>query len=223
MLLYNLFNSGKLIVGTSMGIDSVSLAWKLNKAFPKRVVLLHVDHNYIPEDSLISFRFFKFVEKFKFQYMILSNGIGHRDDLSPEDLCHRIRQDCYVRALNQLDPFGNIVLAHTLDDACESYLMNCLRGQGEYCPIKPVTPLYSGQIVRPALLETKEQLSRGIPDEVKEFVFEDPLNNYEGSMRNWTRKRLIPVIEEKYTGLRKVVAKKLRLNLAAKKDGLKEA
>jgi tRNA(Ile)-lysidine synthase TilS/MesJ len=95
------------------------------------------------------------------------------------------------------------------DDACESYLMNCLKGEQCYCPIKPISVLDKGQIVRPAILYTKKELSENIPKEIKEYEYVDPLNSSTLSQRNWIRNKIIPTIEEKYKGLPKVVKKKI--------------
>jgi peptide subunit release factor RF-3 len=52
-MLFKLFNSGKLIIATSMGIDSISLAWKIanNPSFKGRYHLIHIHHHYIKEDD----------------------------------------------------------------------------------------------------------------------------------------------------------------------------
>lgn len=209
-MLFKLFNSGKLIIATSMGIDSISLAWKIanNPSFKDRYHLIHIHHHYIKEDDDICDRFNAFITKYDLPGTVYHSSKKPNGE-SPEAFCHDVRQELYKQALEDIDPVGNILTAHTLDDACESYLMNCLKGEQCYCPIKPISVLDKGQIVRPAILYTKKELSENIPKEIKEYEYVDPLNSSTLSQRNWIRNKIIPTIEEKYKGLPKVVKKKI--------------
>lgn len=196
-----------MFMALSMGKDSLALSLQLlkNPSFVNRITLIHVNHNYILEDSKIQAKFEQFVKQFDLPYIICNNTLPNDQKESGEAYCHRVRQYYFKQILDEND---NLITAHTIDDAVESYLMNCLRGKPDYCPIAPYTQLEKGRIVRPAILVSKESLHYYLPKTIeKEFVYEDPMNNSSKSMRNWVRKELIPVIGQKYRGLNKVVRK----------------
>lgn len=101
--------------------------------------------------------------------------------------------------------------AHHLDDAVESYLLNCFRGHPEYIPIPKETDFGNGnKIIHEFLTKDKKYFQDyALRKGLLEYVVEDETNVLtKGSRRNWIRNSLIPEIESQKIGLRKIVKKK---------------
>jgi tRNA(Ile)-lysidine synthase len=106
----------------------------------------------------------------------------------------------------------SIVLAHHLDDAVESYLMNCLVGTPEYIPIPERSEWESFTVHRPFLKNRKKVFINWIKkNNLEKFIVHDETNQDYSFRRNHIRNVVIPSIEKTYEGLPKVVKKKFYL------------
>ena len=97
-----------------------------------------------------------------------------------------------------------VITAHHLDDQVEQFLLTFLKS-GRFMPIPPV----NGNIYRPFLFHTKEQLQEFA---VKRNLWwlNDPDNENRKRHRNYVRHELVPRIERDMgIGLKKVVRKLL--------------
>lgn len=191
-------------VAVSGGIDSIVFCHFLYKHnYPVKV--FHFNNKYIEEDDKGEELTRKFADYFNLPITVsvcqdkvnLSNGV--------EAGCRKARVEAYIELED------NIIVAHHLDDCVESYFMNFLRGQAEYFPIPISTELTEKtKLIRPFLLTTKDDINNYANEyDLHEFIFHDPLNNSDKSMRNWARHVVLPVINDRYKGLRKVVRKKV--------------
>jgi tRNA(Ile)-lysidine synthase len=105
-----------------------------------------------------------------------------------------------------------VIVAHTLDDAAEWWLMRCMRGK-QPALIKPV----NGNVIRPFLIWTKEDMKSYLSSRRSEWM-EDP-TNLDGisNMRSVIRKKLIPVVYE-ISDLRPILAS-MYLKMIINKNG----
>lgn len=96
-----------------------------------------------------------------------------------------------------------VVVAHTLDDAVETYLMTCLRGQGQYMNYN------KGNVIRPFLLTRKQALLSHLAEHGVQW-FEDPSNADEGfALRNRIRHTLVPVVADIEPGVYNMVRRRI--------------
>lgn len=97
-----------------------------------------------------------------------------------------------------------VVVAHTLDDAVEWYMITCLRGRGEYVR-------YSNKnVIRPFLLTEKKDLVNYATVQCLDW-WEDPSNtDTDFSLRSKVRHTLIPVAVDCQPGLYNTVKRNLR-------------
>lgn len=111
--------------------------------------------------------------------------------------------------LNAFGGQGFVVTGHHLDDACESYFMNCLRGHESFIPIPPVTEFDTFTLLRPFILTPKADIEVYIEKHnLSEWVVEDETNEDEKYRRNWIRHTMLPEIQKNGYNLYKTVKKR---------------
>lgn len=189
-------------IALSGGVDSIAATHFLFNNFNNfNLKIIHINHNYIVEDLDIA----KSVGAFcnQYGYPLININTECKDSNGKEADCREAR----IKSFSQLEN-ANVILAHHLDDAVESYLMNCFKGDSEYLPLPFKTDLNNNtQVVRPFLQNRKvDFIAYCENNNLMQFVYDDPLNKE--SRRGWIREKLLPVIEEQYKGLGKVVWKR---------------
>ena len=86
--------------------------------------------------------------------------------------------------------------------------MNCFAGHPEYLPIPLETVFGKTKVIRPFILNSKEEINFFIKKHnLTQFVAEDPLNFDLTRRRNWIRMSLLPEIKLR-TNVEKVVKKR---------------
>ena len=109
------------------------------------------------------------------------------------------------------------ITAHHLDDCCESYLLNVLRGKEGFLPIPFISEFSNNVLLCHPFLETKKQdfIQYVEKHDLKKYVEEDETNKIvKGSRRNMIRNELIPLLDQHKMGIQTIVRKKLRERLA---------
>lgn len=96
---------------------------------------------------------------------------------------------------------GDVITAHTLNDAMETWVWSSLHGQGKMIPVR------NRNVVRPFLLNTKERLL-GFCSRHQVPYLDDPSNSDTAFTRNLIRQDLMPVALRVNPGLGKVLRKK---------------
>lgn len=96
---------------------------------------------------------------------------------------------------------GDLLMAHTLDDAVETWVFSSLHGRGY------VIPAIRDNIRRPLILTKREQIMEWAERHDVPFV-EDPSNAFTDFMRNYIRHHMMPHVKHVNPGIYKVVAKK---------------
>jgi tRNA(Ile)-lysidine synthase len=183
----------KLYVACSGGVDSVATAAILSEW--RDVTLLHfshTDHAHIQELETV---------------VNLANQLGvkllttsqTRDQKSgnAEAQWRNARYEWF----HSLDM--PVATGHTLDDAVEWYLMTCLRGRGEFMPVK------NRNVFRPFLLTDKSKL---VEYAVKRGLtwWDDPTNHDPAfGLRTQVRNCLVPVAEKCEPGLKNMVKRRI--------------
>ena len=102
--------------------------------------------------------------------------------------------------------FDYIAVAHNRDDALETFFINLGRGTG----INGLTgiPLVSGNIIRPLLFTSRQEIEQYANDHQISFR-EDSSNASDKYLRNYTRHKIIPVFEEAFPHFKKSLSQSL--------------
>jgi tRNA(Ile)-lysidine synthase TilS/MesJ len=102
-----------------------------------------------------------------------------------------------------------IVTAHHLGDAVESYFQNFTRGHAWAVPIRPYSTIFQSTVHHPFLLnEKKEFIDYVGRNELGRFVVEDQ-SNFDPTVgrRNFFRNIILPTLKQQKIGLEKIVLK----------------
>ncbi len=201
----NIAFTSPTFIGISGGVDSVACSYFLTKVAKLPIKLFHFNHRYIKEDDAIEDGVRKYAD-FLGVDILVKNSFDFPIGLnsSSEAACREAR----VLAYQSLK--AHVIVCHSLSDCLESYLMNTLRGKPEFVPIPVVTRFGESTILRPFMLSEKKDFEAfANRHNLLKWVMEDPMNLDMSRRRNWIRGRLIPCIESHYTGLNKIVRKKM--------------
>lgn len=198
-------NNEYVYVSVSGGVDSIAAChYMMTRNF--KIKLFHFNHKCSPTNEDMEKKVRDFAHHFDLPIKVMKREEDYNSSSKEAAL-----RNCRIKAMKSLN--SSIVCAHHLDDCVESYLMNCLKGTPEYIPIPYKTKFKNTYnfIYRPFLLTEKDSFIDYIEEhKLKRFISEDLTNkdsNY--CMRNWMRNNIIPSINSRYKGLKKVVRKKI--------------
>ena len=205
------FPKKQFILALSGGADSIAVSHFLKqKGFD--FIAVHVNNKFIPQDDEIADK----VETFCFEqsiHKVILNSKEKYEKGSKEDFCRNVRYSMLCNFAEKYD-YDYICTAHHLDDCVESYFLNFLKGCPEYIPIQYFCKYPEVSVFRPFLLNKKIDFVEYLRyNDLTKFVMEDELNLDLTLMRNWARKVVLPMIGAKYSGLQKVVFKKMKKHL----------
>lgn len=205
------FPSSKFILALSGGLDSIAVCDFLSK---KRFEFhaVHINNKFIPQDDDTARKVENFCKKYSIRHNILTSKDEYRKG-SKEDFCRNVRYSM-LREFASNNNYNYICTAHHLDDCVESYFLNFLKGHPEHTPIQYFCKYPEVAIFRPFLLNKKSDFAEyAEKNSLAPYILEDELNSDLSLMRNWSRKVVLPMIEQKYKGLHKVVFKKMKKHL----------
>ncbi len=188
----------------SGGIDSIACAHLIASSRKSKARVFHFNHKFQPLNDQMESSVVKLCSYLGIECVIMANDNSHSGN-GVEDRLRNARIAAY-QSLND-----NIITCHHLDDATESYLMNCFSGTPHHLPIPTVTKLDNsiGSIYRPFLTLKKDDLIEYAKrNDLMKYVVEDPTNQCQDYRRNWVRGSLIPQLTEKKIGVRTVVLKR---------------
>lgn len=197
-----LFSSGDVVaVALSGGKDSVCLLHlllSLREELNITVKAVHVDHSIRGKDSENDAEFVKnyceklgvLVKVFKVDAPLYSK----QNNLSLEQGARALRYGVFKSVLDS--GFANLVAtAHHKNDNFESLLFNIFRGTG----LKGAggIPSKNGEIVRPLLSVTREEIDRYVQE--NNLPFTQDLTNFSSEFsRNYIRNEIVPKIVERF-------------------------
>lgn len=194
----------KLTVAVSGGVDSVAVAHFLHRRYDIRV--FHFNHKYRPQNDSMEESVVRFCKDHDIP-CLLANRLDYQHIGNSSTSKEAQARDCRLAAASDI-VHGDLVTAHHLDDAIESYFMNFLRGCPAYAPIPAMTEFGNINLCRPFLLTRKSDFSKYISDNnLRQYIVVDETNTDMSIRRNWVRHEVLPMISSKYPGLPKVVRK----------------
>jgi tRNA(Ile)-lysidine synthase len=188
--------SGNHAVAVSGGLDSMTLLWFVNslhkqgKIGPVRALFVH--HHTRPGQKEDGQLVKKFCEEEGIPFVMLHVEGLSKGDPNFESRARRMRKDLFIDALKKNECLW---MGHHLDD---SYEWNFMQRNRSTTPKSSLgIPVRNGPIVRPFLCVTRGQIKRlskfeGIP------YRDDPTNEDLHHDRNFIRKKIIPLIRQRY-------------------------
>jgi tRNA(Ile)-lysidine synthase len=192
-------SASRVAVALSGGIDSVTLLHQLKD---RGVSAIHVHHGLSPNaDRWAAFcrRLCKAwgVPLKVHRVKVLKDGQGL------EAAARKARYEVFAKSGADC-----IALAHNLDDQAETVLMNLLRGAGVRGArgMAPESSFKGKTLVRPLLEMPREAIVAYAREHRLEWI-EDESNADEALTRNFVRRRIGPLLEEKYPAWRRNLAR----------------
>lgn len=193
----------RVAVGLSGGVDSVVLLHALSRHLPVRAV--HVHHGLSPNADAWA-RFCRARCRSLGVPLTVRRMRVARAGKGLEAAAREARYAVF-RSL----PVDAIVLAHQLDDQAETVLMNLLRGAGlRGASGMPAVRRFHGKaLVRPLLEVPREAIVDYAKRHGLEWI-EDESNAREALTRNFLRRRIGPLLAERYPRWREALARAAR-------------
>lgn len=204
---------GTIIVGFSGGADSVCLLHLLAKfaqTYQNRMIACHINHNLRGDESQRDQNFAeKFCDKYNIELIIRSVNIQEerQQGESIELAARRIRYDIF-REIAESYSLGEsparIATAHTISDQAETILFRIARGTS----LKGLQgiPMVRGNIIRPLLRNTREQVEAYCQFYELDYVT-DSSNLTDDYARNQLRHHVVPVLEGINSGFHENIGK----------------
>lgn len=198
------YNNQKIAVAVSGGTDSMALV-RLAIEHKLDIVGLTVDHQLREEAKEEAKQVKEWLRRKGVKHHTLT-WEGGKPASNIQALAREARYGLMTRWCKE-NGIEHLLVAHTMDDQVETFLLNLGRGSGIYglAAMDYITEINGVKIVRPLLNTSKEELKEYLVGLNQEWI-EDPSNKNE----KYSRVKVRNILKE----LRKVNITKERVNLA---------
>lgn len=107
-----------------------------------------------------------------------------------------------------LEPGELLFLAHHLDDQVETFMLRLMRGAGVHglAAMPAQRPLAAGTLARPLLEQPRRALAAYAEEHGLQYI-DDPSNEDASLDRNYIRREVLPLLEERWPGYRRTVVR----------------
>lgn len=187
----------RLVLGVSGGSDSVALLM-IMADFQKKenlnLIVAHVNYGLRGQDSERDEKLVRELSQKLGLKVLVKKYYAKKKAGNPEELMRDFRYS-FFEEIRKKYRFDKVVVAHTLDDRVETFLMNLIRGSG----IRGLISLKEkrDRIIRPLLEVKKSEIVTWLKK--KNIKFRIDKSNQDNSFyRNSIRNELIPLLEKKY-------------------------
>jgi tRNA(Ile)-lysidine synthase len=135
-----------------------------------------------------------------------TSAYAAENHLSIQMAARELRYNWFEK-LAEAHQFDYIAVAHNHDDALETFFINLGRGTG----INGLTgmPLVSGNVIRPLLFASRAEIEQYANEQDISFR-EDSSNASDKYLRNYTRHKIIPVLQEAFPHFKKSLSQSLQ-------------
>lgn len=199
-----------LCVAFSGGADSTALLAALSalRRRPRALRAVHVDHGLHPDSPAWAARAVELARSLGVPCEVLAARVGRARGESPEA---RARTARYRLLAGVLTPGEVLLTAHHEDDQLETVLLMLLRGAGVagLAAMPELAPFARGLLARPLLARSRAELEAFVRGAGLPYL-EDPSNLDEGLDRNFLRRRVLPVIRERWPAAAATVGRTAR-------------
>lgn len=196
-----------LCVAFSGGVDSTALLSALaSRAAGLRA--LHVDHGLRPASKVWARHCRKIARRLGVPIKVLTTKVVRARRESVEAAAREAR---YRLLAGELKPGEILLTAHQGDDQLETVLLQLFRGSGlpGLAAMPAVAPFGSGWLVRPLLTRSRAALESWVLEQGLTWI-EDDSNADEALDRNYLRRRVLPLVLERWPAASTAVARTAR-------------
>lgn len=193
-----------VLLAFSGGADSMALLDMMQKEYSAVPILLaHVNHGIRGEEALRDRAFCENIAKERGLEIALLDvdipAIAKEKGQSLEEAAREVRYAFFADLMRERD-IPLLLTAHHADDHLETILFRIARGTGlsGLCGIAPIRPFGAGDLVRPLLGFTKQEILQYCKENALAFVT-DSTNADTAYARNRIRADILPIMEELYT------------------------
>lgn len=189
----------KVMVAVSGGADSMALLSclvKIKSALKIELSIAHFNHG-LRENAIRDEKFVQ--EKASLLGIPCITGRGDvkgeacRLHGSLEDVARRLRYK-FLEEIAKKEGIQWVATAHTATDQAETLLIRLIRGTG-LIGLAGIREIMGGRFIRPFLCVTREDVRRYVQENQIDFI-DDESNKDERFLRNWVRKRILPLLKE---------------------------
>ena len=204
----------KLAVALSGGVDSVTLLHQLRER--GAVAAIHVHHGLSPNADRWAAFCRRLCKRLDVPLTVVKVRVAKRG----QGLEAAAREARY-QAFSEVDA-DCIALAHNLDDQAETVLMNLLRGAGRRgASGMPAQSRFKGKTLLRPLLDTPRQEIEAYARRHRLAWVEDESNADDALTRNFLRRRVAPLLQERFPGWKRSLARAAR-HFARKEAGAQD-
>jgi tRNA(Ile)-lysidine synthase len=197
----------------SGGIDSTALLAALATVaaeWPRRLRLraVHVNHGLHPDGKLWAAQCRAFARSQAVRLTVLAARVPRSGGGSLEAAARDAR---YALLGGVLEAGEFLLTAHHEDDQVETVLLQLFRGAGlaGLAAMPAIAPFAGGWLARPLLSRSRSELEEWVRGAGLTWV-EDATNSDESLDRNYLRRRVLPLIRERWKGVGSAVARSAR-------------
>ena len=199
-----------LCVAFSGGADSTALLAALAGLEEPhlKVRAVHVDHQLHPHSRRWSAHCRRMAARLGVPLTVRRVAVAQQPGSSPEAAARAARYGALAAALAP----GEVLLsAHHQDDQLETVLLQLLRGAGiaGVAAMPPLAPFAAGQLARPLLGIAGRELRAWVEQAHLPWV-EDPSNAREDIDRNYLRRRVLPLLADRWPAAPATIARGAR-------------
>ena len=217
-LLVRLPATARFVVAFSGGADSLALLHAFTKASTNGrspcLHALHVDHHLHPASTQWARQCMEICDRLSVELTVLDADVKTSEGTHlDEGAARTVRYEAYERFLSADDV---LCTAHSEDDHVETILLNLLRGAGPrgLAGIPPERRLGKGIVTRPVRGVSRRALHAYARQTGLPFI-RDPANEDLRYARALLRRKVIPVLEERWPGMRTTLARAAHLGQEA--------
>ncbi|GMW05458.1 MAG: tRNA lysidine(34) synthetase TilS [Gammaproteobacteria bacterium] len=198
----------RFCVAFSGGLDSSVLLHVVVRLGLGDVRAVYVDHQLQPQSAAWGLHCGEFCRQLGVPFEQRLVTVDHQGGEGPEAAARRAR---YLALAEILASGETLLTAHHQDDLVETVLLNLLRGSGPagLAGIPRAAPLGAGWLLRP-LLEVPRASLTGYARGAGLTWIEDPSNRDERLDRNFLRHQALPLLGQRWPGVRATVARSAR-------------
>ena len=192
-----------MLIAFSGGADSMALVDMMQREYPNAPILLaHVNHGIRGEEALRDRVFCENTAAERgLEIAILDVNVpalAKEKGKSLEEAAREVRYEFFADLMSQRN-IPILLTAHHADDHLETILFRIARGTGisGLCGIAPIRPFGEGDLVRPLLGFTKQEILQYCKENNLSFVT-DSTNADTAYARNRIRAEVVPLLEDLY-------------------------
>jgi tRNA(Ile)-lysidine synthase len=199
-----------LCVALSGGVDSTVLLAALaqGKRSATGLRALHVDHGIRPASKQWAAQCRALARRQRVPLKVLTTKV---ERVAGESLEATAREARYRLLANELRPGEILLTAHHSDDQLETVLLQLLRGSGlpGLAGMPSLAPFARGWLGRPLLSRSRAELEAWARSHDLQWI-DDDSNADETLDRNYLRRRILPLIRERWPGAAAAVTRSAR-------------